>query len=217
MTKRQLFLVAVAVIGLSAVALVALAIASPGANLGTVPDWVGAISTLMAFIAAVVAGWFAYGAFKLQERQERDRIEANRRRQAECVVAWFNHGGHGDGHGGPEVMFFNGSGLPVWEVEMHLSHGPKRDIAEIGFQPPTSEPVNTNVWAWDYDHRYSYGIVIEFRDAAGMVWRRDSAGFLHLVGEYEIPLVEPPLFWNKTTGKATEGRFVPPSDGLDPT
>ena len=160
---------------------------------GTVSDWATfAVTTLacavttLALLAAGVAGLLAYKAFKLQEKQEKDRLDSARRHQAERVVAWWDHNppDRGTRGRGPAVTFFNSSGLPVWEVDLLLSHGPgRRWFYGLGLQPSTDKPILTDAWGGEPNPEYSYGIEIEFRDAAGLYWRRDQDGVLHEIRE----------------------------------
>lgn len=59
-----------------------------GAEAGTTPDWVAAIATLAAFGAAVVAGWYAHRALRVEQDRDRVRDEVARSAQAAEVAAW---------------------------------------------------------------------------------------------------------------------------------
>jgi len=157
---------------------------------GTVSDWTTAIATIAALIAAGVAAWFAYKAFRLQEKQDQERIDANRRHQAERVVAWLNFD---TANSDVEMWFFNGSQLPVWDLEiMFLGVSRRRDqpiplhIHKFGFQPPTDKPVMLAVVDHPLADDQSRVPRVRFRDAADANWVRDKDGRLNLV-DGELP------------------------------
>lgn len=69
---------------------VAIAVAMD-AGAGSVADWVGALSTLAAFIAAVAATRYAARAFFIEQQRDLDRLAAETRAQASLVAAWSDY------------------------------------------------------------------------------------------------------------------------------
>lgn len=67
-----------------------------GAETGSMADWVAAIATFAGFVAAVVAGRYAYKALLVEQARDRRRDQDDRERQdrelraqAELVAVWF--------------------------------------------------------------------------------------------------------------------------------
>lgn len=51
------------------------------------PDSVAAVTTTLAAVAAAVAGYFAWGAYKLERKREKRVSTSMKRQQAEMVAA----------------------------------------------------------------------------------------------------------------------------------
>ena len=52
------------------------------------PDTVAAITTALAAIAAVVAGFFAWGAYRIEREREQRVADEAKRQQAQLISAW---------------------------------------------------------------------------------------------------------------------------------
>ena len=129
-----------AVVGAALVA----ADASDG-DLRSAATWIEALATTATFAAAVVAGAFAYGAYRLETEREnayRDRLRAE---QASKVAAWYGTQEREvlvDGvpmakvpdHG---VWLQNGSAVPVTDIRCDITHLGLHKGADA----PTPEPI----------------------------------------------------------------------------
>lgn len=116
-----------------------------------ITDWVEALSTAAAFLAAVVAAWYAIGAFRLEFRRESRWEKAQESAQASLVAAWmgmrdeeppgtsaFRRRVMGPTHG---VWVRNASELPVYGARAVVLFR-RRSIAavvDVGLVPPSSE------------------------------------------------------------------------------
>jgi hypothetical protein len=141
-----------------------------GAESGSVAEWVGAISTLAAFLAAVVAAWFASKAYGREVARDRQLARDQRRRQAGLVAAWgattqeAHHRTSTDGSADvfetPSLTSLlltvrNASELPVSIFQVHIYVGVHDTelvrIAEVNkgvIEPGTNGPEEalTNLW-----------------------------------------------------------------------
>jgi hypothetical protein len=93
---------------------------------GSVADWVNAVGTLLAFIGAAVAASIAWNSYRaqlqqtamqisaLEQAEERRKVEQERA-QASMVAFWV-----GAIPTGPGVAYVNLSGLPVYDVAIHI-------------------------------------------------------------------------------------------------
>lgn len=152
-----------------------------GAPSGSIPDWIEAIATVAAFIAAVFAARYAAGAFALERHRESQRLDAERRAQASLVAAWparfiqyMEEQQSGPPKGldtiaGAEALLRNASDLPVtnvhvdfWVVHAYADeHGPA-DIRHLGGQtvavlPPATEPHRV-LWSTEGRQHFVEGV-----------------------------------------------------------
>lgn len=130
--------------------------------LGTVPDWIGAIGTTLAFLVAFAVFWLS-----LAER---------RRHQASQVAAWF---ARGDAQAILHVA--NSSDVPVYNVRVdpkllgqssdpirYPVLGPRASETDLTIPMPGSRQVS-NLF---------FGVEIFFLDSAGRRWSRTAEGKL---------------------------------------
>jgi hypothetical protein len=114
-------------------------------DLGSIPDWVNAAGTVLAFGAALFAGIVAVRSYRSQQRatdrqlaihaaDEYRREQGERRWQASKVVIWIYRGRYSWIMSGA-----NNSGLPVYRLTIHVfSEHPKFSVAiERGTQGPS--------------------------------------------------------------------------------
>lgn len=157
--------VSIGVIGLLGVA--AVASVGPGQKL---TEWIEALATLAAFIAAIVAARYAAGAFRLENRRD-ELVAADRRaEQASMIAAWFESREESVRLNGRAIfplstltvrtiVYRNASHVPVtgvtaavWAVvyEPLLSGERRREcvgIQQAAVLPPAAEPVERKLGA----------------------------------------------------------------------
>lgn len=132
------FVIEVVIAGLVVFVLAIAISAVTGAKSGTFAEWVGGLSTLAAFIAAVFAGWYAHRALKVEQGRDAERIKLEHRSQAVLIAAWHDSArkdipalggaltgtfGTYESHG---LMLRNASDLPVVDVQILIFIGPAR-------------------------------------------------------------------------------------------
>lgn len=190
-------------------------------NWGDFPTWVVAITTLLAFLAAAFAGLVAYDLLSVENErdlkaaeqrlfaaEERKRLaeersalrEADRRAQANKVVAWF---GQQEVVRGDSVLLLdwaalvhNASDLPILDVRVffYWVYDPRdgspwtaeqryASVNTIRVMPPgqiqrVELPDRVRRMA-DICDDQAYVVGIEFTDARGTRWFRDERGALH--------------------------------------
>lgn len=122
------FFVEVLLVGLIVAAL-ALALSQlTGASAGSTPDWIAAISTFAAFVAAAIAAGYAIKAYKIQREMGAAQWRAEHRLQAALVSVWVNaelthavqNGKQRTVAASIIVSLRNASELPVHRVIVHL-------------------------------------------------------------------------------------------------
>lgn len=131
-------------------------------ELGTVPDWIGAIGTTLAFFVAFVVLFL-----DVRERH---------RRQASQVAAWFDRS-----HSDVTLHVINASDAPVYNVQvmpqfLHQTYdviryplmSPGQDDTPLQIKLPGSEQVSNEY----------LGVQMLFADSAGRRWKRLRAGKL---------------------------------------
>lgn len=74
--------------GIGAIAVGIIGWAAAGTGRVDLAQWIMAGASLMTLVAAVVAGIYAAGAFRLEADREQRRIESDRQEQARLVAAW---------------------------------------------------------------------------------------------------------------------------------
>ena len=137
--------------------------ASTHIQFGTVPDWLTAIGTTLAFLVA-----FAVLALEIMERH---------RSQAGGVAAWLERDDEG-----AKVRVANSSDVPVYNVRVTpqllgrdyepISYAlirPKADFTALNIPIPGASDVSNNY----------LGVEMIFDDSSGRHWRRDRSGKLH--------------------------------------
>jgi hypothetical protein len=133
------------------------------AEFGTVPNWIAAIGTTLAFFVTLVVLFL--------DRGER------RRRQASQVAAWL---ARGETH--VTLYLANSSDLLVYDVRVDVQFlgqsyperkfpllGPNSELEDITFPLPGNKEISNAF----------LGTQITFTDSAGRRWRRSRNGTLH--------------------------------------
>jgi hypothetical protein len=131
--------------------------------LGTVPDWVGAIGTTLAFFVAFVV-------FYLD-------VSERHRRQASQVTAWFER------KAAEAVLHIvNSSDVPVYNIRVYPKLlGQVDEIIEypvLGPRTDETRPAIPMPGSTHVSNRF-FNVEISFADSAGRRWRRDGDGSLH--------------------------------------
>lgn len=136
------------------------------AKVGSISDWVAALATTGALVAAMIAARYAAGVLRIEQARE-ERVEKDRRaEQANRVAAWPDHvlydlGDQDELSGevtrtsvrGAIVMLRNMSDVPVTRLSLRLFvEHPDRDgtglcvgQADLDLLPPTDEPIRVAV------------------------------------------------------------------------
>lgn len=154
------------------------------------PGWIEAIATVVAALAAIVAGLYARravsdtgAALALERERDEQRAEEARRQQASMVSAWIERD--------DLVIIRNLSYQPISHIELHILFGGNfsqvnADLGVIGGHPSDPELSDRKVPIPDaYMERYlaeeddgPFGATLVFRDAAGRDWVRRPDGDL---------------------------------------
>ena len=150
---------------------------------GNVAEWVGAVGTALAFLAALALLRKELDAANDSRRAREQNESARRREQASHVAAWIEDSGGGTF----SVVLKNASPYPVFDVAYY--------VAEADNHVPDSDWRLVDTMGPGMDASYGYvsagesirGINLTFRDNAGIFWRRHGDGTLE-----EDP--EPPVF-----------------------
>lgn len=154
---------------------------------GDVPNWVSAITTLGALVAA---GWIV----KIELRRDGRLDEARQRgHQADLIAVWHEVSMRptSPGHTStkrPGIRITNGSALPVSRMLIEVSYQGWRVASETLQTVPPGEIVidypkpsipdelrPTDGSGMRYE---DFELSIEFADTANIRWRRDSDGYL---------------------------------------
>jgi len=167
---------------------------------GSFPDWLEAVATAAALIAAVFAARYAANTFVIEVKRDKARVAAAERAQAESIAVWIEDA-LADRVGAREqdwkLVLYNASSLPVYSARWSI-HGQALDGAErvVGLLPLLTpgrkdvdlDPIDGMRFRYvdeDGDENethevmgYDFSAALSFRDAAGRVWRRDQAGRL---------------------------------------
>ena len=164
-----------------------------------IPNWVTALATVGALVAASFAGWTATRLYRT-ERERDERLErAERSWQASQIVAWASWAKPTDPGialnlaGGRtsqvHLALRNASGVPVYDVQVFwscegqaLGDQPLPMLSPTGDHPHEREikckGVAELVQRPDRAARIDIRAAIEFTDAAGVRWRRGGDGRL---------------------------------------
>lgn len=136
--------------------------ASSHVELGTVPDWIGAIGTSLAFFVA-----FGVLFLDLKERH---------RRQASQVTAWLERG-----KSAVTLHVVNSSDVPVYKVRATPQLlGRDYDVASYALLAPHTEdtPQTLQLPEAEQISNEFLGVQILFEDSAGRRWQRGRSGKL---------------------------------------
>lgn len=167
------------------------------------PAWVEAGATVAAVGAAIVAGFYAARAFRLEFTRERRWEEARVTAQASLVAAWWGvdpdpaeprPGTVGAKlaavYGAPisrGILLRNASEVPVTEVDVIVRRPDTRvniDTINVGLLPPGTEPAFQERSAEVSDlyaampREMTPEVFVYFTDAAGNRWERSPSGAL---------------------------------------
>jgi arabinogalactan oligomer/maltooligosaccharide transport system substrate-binding protein len=173
-----------------------------GAKADTLPDWIAAVSTYAAFLAAGVAVYFAWRAFRIEAKREARWELDQRSAQASKVSAWYGTKVSQAPLGASElitqlsartrrgVLLRNASEAPVYDVSVFVivrdeTRLNPEDVVwltkDIGLLPPMSEPVFRSLEAdiqTEFPSDAEPRVQISFTDAAGVEWIRSPYGQL---------------------------------------
>lgn len=180
------------------------------------PDTVGAVTTALAAVAAVVAGIFAGGAYRAERQahqlavqsreaeQERDAAtaEEKRRAQADLVAVWTEVVDSPDART-LRIVAQNASATPVFALRIGVVLGAKPVYARwVRLLPPGGAPQHYDLkeYAHEQWRRWAAGrgtvpeayVEYTFRDAGGRHWLRDSQGALTEIDEDQAWRYGPP-------------------------
>lgn len=120
-----------------------------GAPWGTIPDWVGALSTLAAFCAAVIAAGYAARAFAMERRRDAERHSERREEQAARVGMWLEASLHQErvgnkisvASGTAVANIRNASELPVFDFTVSVLAVPQIDPQPMSVEMGSAEIV----------------------------------------------------------------------------
>jgi hypothetical protein len=151
-------------------------------------DWITALTGAVALLAAGVAAYVTWRQFRLL-------VSANERDQAAKFAMWSEYK-----DSGVEILYSNGSGLPVYAVCATITvPGEPSKMTKIGTCGPTGEPQRNaesikaavdsikeqidDLPKPEATARYRKlaeltTVAVTFRDAAGITWRRTPDGTL---------------------------------------
>lgn len=170
-------------------------------DLGSVPDWLAAVAASSALLfarSAVIASNKTNDAQSDQlrrlEQADAERVDVERRWQADKVAAWFVTSGE---EMRPSTRFINTSGLPIYDVVIRFAApwgeetirypvmSPQADVHELRW---VNEMVSrARLRAQErrsWQELYGEQVVrlsIDFTDISGNRWRRDHGGRLTLL------------------------------------
>jgi hypothetical protein len=154
------------------------------------PDSIAAITTALAALAAAVAGYFAWGAYKLERDREKRLSESQKRQQAELVSAWTVVETTADGESCIELRVQNLASAPVYEVTLGVQLGKAcAYAAKVRVVPPSGrDPLVVKLtekglqrwldWAKGPARKLAPYVEFTFCDTAGAWWYRDTRGTL---------------------------------------
>ncbi|WP_433609572.1 hypothetical protein ACQP2P_38695 [Dactylosporangium sp. CA-139114] len=171
-------------------------------ELGDLPTWISAMTTLFTASFAVVAARAARNLFLVESRRDAAIAEERAQSQAALVCAWT--GWNPPLHHVPQstkpnhgVYLLNASKLPVYDVRLDLYRDVRVNQADEVFPPtkmfgyligtlgPSQEaqfhPLPRDVFEHDEVDFYAggdFGVAMVFRDASNRSWARDVDGRL---------------------------------------
>jgi hypothetical protein len=156
------------------------------------PDTVAAVTTALAAVAAVVAGVFAWGAYRIEREREQRVADDAKRQQAQLISAWAVNREDADSEIGVELHVQNLSTAPVYEVSLGIEVAGKCSYAGWArvIPPSRTSPLVIPVteerlkgwrqWAATRSRKPAPAPYVEFTfcDTAGSWWHRDTRGAL---------------------------------------
>lgn len=86
-------------------------------NWGSVPDWISAVSTAVALLAAAAAAIAAFRQLRILERQNAERQDQDRQADAAAVALWVRVGAEDLL---PVIRYINVSGKPIYELTIWI-------------------------------------------------------------------------------------------------
>lgn len=160
------------------------------------PTWLSAAASVLALVLAGAGVVISRRASQLQarqidslEKQNDDRINAERREVANKVAVWASIGTTDDK---PTVRFINASMTPIYELTIYVStpfgdfelpynvHGPRHEPSRL--RGPTAE-LQKLMDGQDNAHTLvregQVAVACSFRDTSGIWWSRMPTGELH--------------------------------------
>lgn len=173
---------------------------------GDFPTWVAALGTVLAFLATVVLLWLQYRALKDVESDRRARDDDDRRHQARMVAAWCLNVRRQAWASPPgtepppdwptvSIAYTNVSDEPVYDVSVIVKEhwGPRTDswVLRLGVVGPRQERQETllvPIASALVKEGVKPPVEVQFRDAAGIAWRRADDGALTNLGREMPPI-----------------------------
>jgi len=138
--------------------------------LGSVADWIAAIGTAGALIAAVV--------LLRDDRRARATDDADHRRaQAESIGTWIT----ADDIGGYRLNLRNASDLPIYNATICCGTPSGHEPWTVETSWITVPPGETPTHAVDADASPTGAVIVywtRFTDSAGVSWQREASGVL---------------------------------------
>lgn len=165
-------------------------------DLGDLPSWLSAITSIMTLIFAALAAVAAYRVYRIES--ERDRVDAEMRqhqdrlirsKQAALVSAWWGeYTADPDSQDRPLGAFVrNASDTPVYDAIFTVVNIHRPDATqwfEIPVVPPVSDPIfrptplDEDSAARSARSLSDHRVEVTFTDSAGIRWIRDKDGRL---------------------------------------
>lgn len=158
---------------------------------GSIPDWISAVATASAFVAAAFAAVPAYRQLKILEAQDAARRAREAEADAASVAIWARTG---TDDGLPLLRYINLSGKPIYELTIWVATPEQRYLiyrTVTGPQSTTREmrqataELRAAARASGYEPNWSELLdrsqlrcASRFRDSANRWWLRDFDGRL---------------------------------------
>ena len=158
-------------------------------NWGDVPTWVSAVTTITATAGAGWAAYATWGVLKLERTRDEEAAKVNRQQLANGVSAWLDYeAGNLTNEYGLEIRNMSGQPISSFEVIVHVDHEGDIVVHRRRIVPPGEDRVPVSREAFHAIRKHlgvkmsdlfsSVGIILTFRDAAGVEWRRTESGLL---------------------------------------
>jgi hypothetical protein len=163
---------------------------------GSVADWVSALATVAAFIAAVAAGQTAARLWRIESKRDDERRSRDKQEQALLIAAWYGSKtwrpasvlASGNRMPGPRgefgVWVRNASQVPVTGVVVRVigQDGSALYAQGMGTVPPAADPVFVpaprDVHGLLRVQHWECSAEIMFIDAGDQPWTRERSGRL---------------------------------------